>query len=226
MRCPKRFLQWGAAILGVALPATVVLAQAQQVVPPAAPAATVGGQPALGLPANPAATPAPITANPENRALERASLGITLSDNSQGKVWIRTVAPGSGADNAGLRPNDQIVKLDDRPVFTYLDVVRYVNMKGASDPIAVHIIRNGNPGMLTASLGAEYARPSSGTTFTEYPGATPQTSGYRGTQTTTSAPAESWRFKWFNGQWWYYTPSNQWLIWADGQWVSAGPTGP
>jgi membrane-associated protease RseP (regulator of RpoE activity) len=100
---------------------------------------------------------------------EHARLGITLSDNSQGKVWIKTIEPNSGADEAGLRPNDQIVALDDTKINTYLDVVRYVNNKGASDDVAIHIRRNGRPGMLTASLGSEYAAPSSGQ-VTEYPG--------------------------------------------------------
>jgi len=100
---------------------------------------------------------------------EHARLGVRLSDNSQGKVWIRLVEPGTGADEAGLRPNDQIVALDEQKINTYLDVIRYINTKGASDDVAIYIRRNGRPGMLTASLGSQYAAPARGT-FTEYPG--------------------------------------------------------
>ncbi len=102
-------------------------------------------------------------------------MGVALSDNSQGKVWIRTVDPNSGADEAGLRPNDQIVALDDTKINTYLDVIRYINLKGASDDIAVYIRRNGRPGMLTAALGSEYSGSASGQ-VTEYPGSVRQRS--------------------------------------------------
>jgi membrane-associated protease RseP (regulator of RpoE activity) len=104
-------------------------------------------------------------------------LGVTLSDNKQGKVWIRNVQPGSGADQASLRPNDQIVAIDNRQIFTYLDVIRIVNLKGASEDIQVHILRNGKPGMLTASLGSQYAGDPPRGTFTEYPAGTPAVSG-------------------------------------------------
>ena len=100
---------------------------------------------------------------------EHARLGVALSDNSQGKVWIKNVEPDSGADEAGLRPNDQIVALDDVKINTYLDVIRYINQKGASDDVAVYIRRNGRPGMLTAALGSEYAASTSGQ-LSEYPG--------------------------------------------------------
>jgi membrane-associated protease RseP (regulator of RpoE activity) len=118
----------------------------------------------------PPAIPQPAAADPiVSSRQEHARLGVTLSDNTQGKVWIKTVEPSSGADEAGLRPNDQIVALDDTKINTYLDVIRYVNQKGASDDVAVYIRRNGRPGMLTAALGSEYAGASTGQ-MTEYPG--------------------------------------------------------
>jgi S1-C subfamily serine protease len=113
----------------------------------------------------PAAAPDPVVSSRQ----EHARLGITLSDNAQGKVWIRAIDPNSGADEAGLRPNDQIVALDETKINTYLDVVRFINQKGASDDVAVYIRRNGRPGMLTASLGSEYANTSGGQ-IAEYPG--------------------------------------------------------
>jgi hypothetical protein len=176
------------------------------------------------------------------RGPERASLSVTLSDNTQGKVWIRAVEPGSAADIAGLRPNDQLTALDARPVATYLDVIRYVNQKGASDDIAVHLIRNGKPGMLTASLGAQYGAPNLGSTFTDYPGSAPQTTGVRGNSVPNpGAPApivagtnvqgnavvgqgnsNAWRYQLRNGQWWYYTPNNQWMTYSNGAWSNYG----
>ncbi len=134
--------------------------------------ATISTAPSVSAQERPgfAPRPAPVASDPiVSSRQEHARLGVTLSDNTQGKVWIKTVEPNSGADEAGLRPNDQIVALDDTKINTYLDVVRYINQKGASDDVAVYIRRNGRPGMLTASLGSEYAAPASGQ-ITEYPG--------------------------------------------------------
>jgi hypothetical protein len=219
----------GLALLALTLAMSASLAQAQQPAPPP-PAGVVPDQ----LP--------PDALGKDYKGPERASLGITLSDNTQGKVWIRSVEPRSAADVAGLRPNDQLTALDARPIATYLDVIRYVNQKGASDDIAVHLIRNGKPGMLTASLGAQYGAPNSGTTFTDYPGSAPPAAGFQGTlPPNPEAPApivagtnvagnaivaqadpNAWRYKQQNGVWWYYTPRNQWLTYTNGAWADSG----
>jgi len=31
--------------------------------------------------------------------------------------------------------------------------------------------------------------------------------------------ADRWRYKYYNGQWWYWVPSNRWMIYTDGHWV-------
>jgi membrane-associated protease RseP (regulator of RpoE activity) len=221
------------ALLALTLAMSASFAQAQQPAPPP-PAGVVPDQ----LP--------PDALGKDYRGPERASLGITLSDNTQGKVWIRSVEPRSAADIAGLRPNDQLTALDARPIATYLDVIRYVNQKGASDDIAVHLIRNGKPGMLTASLGAQYGAPNSGATFTDYPGSASQATGAQGTlPPNPEAPApivastnvagnaivaqadpNAWRYKQQNGVWWYYTPKNQWLTYTNGAWADAGALQP
>jgi membrane-associated protease RseP (regulator of RpoE activity) len=221
----------GALVLSiVACTLNYGLLQAQQS-PPPPPAGVVPDQ----LP--------PAALGKDYRGPERASLGITLSDNTQGKVWIRAVEPRSAADIAGLRPNDQLTALDARPVATYLDVIRYVNQKGASDDIAIYLIRNGKPGMLTASLGAQYGAPNSGSTFTDYPGSAQQLTGaqsnsipnpgapapivagtnVQGNAVVAPGDANAWRYQQQNGQWWYYTPNNQWMTYSDGAWTVSGP---
>jgi hypothetical protein len=35
-----------------------------------------------------------------------------------------------------------------------------------------------------------------------------------------------WRYKWENGRWWYYKPSNEWVYWAEGQWITYMPGAP
>jgi hypothetical protein len=43
-------------------------------------------------------------------------------------------------------------------------------------------------------------------------------------QTGTANQAESWRYKQHDGRWWYWLPSNRWVVWMDGRWVDP-PTG-
>lgn len=35
-----------------------------------------------------------------------------------------------------------------------------------------------------------------------------------------------WRYKHHNGQWWYWLPSNQWVLWNGNQWVSQSEIAP
>jgi hypothetical protein len=38
--------------------------------------------------------------------------------------------------------------------------------------------------------------------------------------TTTSSTSNDWRYRWFEGRWWYWTPQNRWLWYSnDGRWV-------
>jgi hypothetical protein len=30
---------------------------------------------------------------------------------------------------------------------------------------------------------------------------------------------DSWRYRFYNGSWWYWTPDNRWLCYINGQWV-------
>jgi hypothetical protein len=40
--------------------------------------------------------------------------------------------------------------------------------------------------------------------------------------TATAPSGDSWRFKFYNGYWWYWTPDNRWLCYMNGQWVVPG----
>ena len=47
-------------------------------------------------------------------------------------------------------------------------------------------------------------------------------------QVATSVPIQSagssdWRYQWHNGQWWYYTPEQQWMYHAGGNWNAHHP---
>jgi uncharacterized protein YkwD len=30
---------------------------------------------------------------------------------------------------------------------------------------------------------------------------------------------ETWRYRWHEGRWWYWLPSERWVVWLDGRWV-------
>lgn len=83
---------------------------------------------------------------------EHGSLGVTLSDNDHGDVWVATVVPTSPADRAGLRPGDQILAFDNQPIHSYREAVHAINLKGPYDRMVVHVRRNGQQGALTAAL--------------------------------------------------------------------------
>ena len=35
---------------------------------------------------------------------------------------------------------------------------------------------------------------------------------------------DSWRYRWQDGRWWYWTPAKRWMWYGDGQWVYFEPT--
>ena len=41
-----------------------------------------------------------------------------------------------------------------------------------------------------------------------------------------SSRADRWRYKWHNGQWWYWLPSERWVIWVDDRWEDYLPPAP
>jgi hypothetical protein len=30
---------------------------------------------------------------------------------------------------------------------------------------------------------------------------------------------QAWRYRWHEGRWWYWLPSQEWAVWIDGQWM-------
>jgi membrane-associated protease RseP (regulator of RpoE activity) len=52
-----------------------------------------------------------------------AYLGVTFDPQSNRGAVVRSVAPGSPAENAGIRPGNVIVAVNDRRVSTYQDVI-------------------------------------------------------------------------------------------------------
>lgn len=57
--------------------------------------------------------------------------------------YVRKVNKNSGAEKAGIREGDIIVRLDKQPVRSFAELSGYVNTKRPNDKIAVQIIRDG-----------------------------------------------------------------------------------
>ncbi|HEY5314762.1 MAG TPA: PDZ domain-containing protein [Pirellulales bacterium] len=124
---------------------------------------------------------------------EHGSLGVPLSDNRHGDVWVSTVVPNSPADRAGLRPGDQILAFGNQPIHSYREAVHAINLQAPYALMAIHVRRNGHDGTLTASLMPHQA-PGDRNNATAMPSQGP---GYfqdpqRGTMHTYVAPMQGY----------------------------------
>jgi C-terminal processing protease CtpA/Prc len=79
----------------------------------------------------------------EYRGMEHAALGVLLSERPGQGVRIRDTLTGSPAEKAGLRSGDKIVKIDDKKMNSYSDVIRFMNRVQPGQSSKIIIQRNG-----------------------------------------------------------------------------------
>ena len=79
----------------------------------------------------------------------RQQFGITAEEGA----LVQQVTPGSGADDAGLRPGDVILAIDGEPTATSRDVVDAIRAGEPGDEIEITIERGGEEESITATLG-------------------------------------------------------------------------
>ncbi|MEM7273937.1 MAG: trypsin-like peptidase domain-containing protein [Actinomycetota bacterium] len=85
--------------------------------------------------------------------LEPGVLGVTGDGgDTEIGVPIAEVTPGSGAEEAGIRPGDQVVTIDGAPVTNILEVVGLIQSNFSGDTVVLEIIRDGQPLTLEAIL--------------------------------------------------------------------------
>ncbi|MDT0688308.1 trypsin-like peptidase domain-containing protein [Salegentibacter sp. F188] len=58
-------------------------------------------------------------------------------------VYVADVSPGSGAENAGIRENDIIRKIDNIQINKFSDLTGYINSKHPNDEVSVTLLRDG-----------------------------------------------------------------------------------
>lgn len=89
--------------------------------------------------------------------VQRGILGITGGnvppklDVSQG-VFVSDVELGSGAQKAGIKPNDIIVQIDNVDINKFSDLTGYINSKRPNDIVRVSVLRDGEKKELNVRL--------------------------------------------------------------------------
>ena len=73
---------------------------------------------------------------------QRPRLGAFLESDASG-VWVRQVAPGSAAEQAGMQVGDRIVEMDGMAVQRAGQVIRGVRLHPAGKPLELTIERGG-----------------------------------------------------------------------------------
>jgi predicted metalloprotease with PDZ domain len=117
-----------------------------------------------------AAGPSFVNDPPAPPAHERAALGVTLGNSSAAGVQIAGVMPNSPAAEAGLRPGDLLLALDDVPVRSTGDVINLVAGHAPNDRVRLNVDRRGLRGTLRASLASQMEvarRAALGATFSK-----------------------------------------------------------
>ncbi len=83
---------------------------------------------------------------------EGAALGVTLAEQPDGTVQVSGVMPNSPAAEAGIRPGDRILAINDQLVSNSRDVTYLVSSQAPGKKITIRIDRAGLQGALRATL--------------------------------------------------------------------------
>ncbi|HUY90773.1 MAG TPA: PDZ domain-containing protein [Pirellulales bacterium] len=86
------------------------------------------------------------------RRNRRGVLGVTLDEEARGPVPIDYVYRDGPADQAGLRPGDEIVAVDGREIQSTEDLLRVLSRMDAGEQIRLAIDRNGRRRTIRATL--------------------------------------------------------------------------
>lgn len=84
---------------------------------------------------------------------EHAYLGVSVQPFKDGVQVVRVV-PGSGADKAGLKVGDVVVRIDSNRMVDPLDLIRVVGTHEVGDKVQVHFRRDGKYQTVAVTLQA------------------------------------------------------------------------
>jgi S1-C subfamily serine protease len=89
--------------------------------------------------------------------LQNGGMGVTLVTEAAG-VLIANVAPGSGAEAAGVQVGDILLEIDERPVRDGPAVIRAVSRYKPGDEVSLALLREGQEEVLEAVIGYRSGR--------------------------------------------------------------------
>jgi membrane-associated protease RseP (regulator of RpoE activity) len=90
-----------------------------------------------------------------SRSGNQAFLGVTLDENDRNAARVSSVYPNSPAEEAGIRPGDEIVSIDDEDVSSSRDVRRILAQKDVDDDVTIDVERRGRDRTLHATLRSQ-----------------------------------------------------------------------
>jgi Do/DeqQ family serine protease len=96
--------------------------------------------------------------------VRRGLLGVTIAtiDEENAKALgtditrgalVSVIQPGSAAEDAGLKVDDIIVKVDDKRIDDSRALANAIGLKGSGDEVEIELVRNGETRTVTATLG-------------------------------------------------------------------------
>lgn len=89
----------------------------------------------------------------EEGKIRRGFLGVSLEpDSNDNSAVVGSVVPGSAAEKAGFMPEDKIIKVGEKPVYSVNQARVAISQSLPGSQISIEVIRNGTSQMLSVIL--------------------------------------------------------------------------
>ncbi|MDA7822015.1 trypsin-like peptidase domain-containing protein [Opitutales bacterium] len=89
----------------------------------------------------------------EEGKIRRGFLGVSLEpDSNDNSAVVGSVVPGSAAEKAGFMPDDKIIKVGEKPVYSVNQARVAISQSLPGSQISIEVIRNGTSQMLSVIL--------------------------------------------------------------------------
>lgn len=89
----------------------------------------------------------------EEGKIRRGFLGVSLEpDSNDNSAVVASVVPGSAAEKAGFMPDDKIIKVGEKPVYSVNQARVAISQSLPGSQISIEVIRNGTSQMLSVIL--------------------------------------------------------------------------